>query len=308
MNFTLHQLKVFKEVAICKSITKAAKGLNMTQPAVSIQLKNFQNQFDIPLYEVIGKKLYITQFGNEIYEIAQDILTKVASVHYKTQAFKGLLSGKLRVSVVSTGNYVMPYFIKGFLNHHPNVELQVDVSNKAQVIKDLEENEVDFSLVTVNPIHLKINEQIIMQNKLYLVGSKNSSYYSKKSLKPHQFNKLPLIFREEGSGTRHTMQQFFKVQNIAPKIKLELSSNEAIKQAVLANIGLSIVSLLSVKNELEQGDLSIIPVHGLPLTTQWKLIWLKNKTLTPIAEAFLEFVRTHQGTIYTNYFKWQEKY
>lgn len=308
MDFTLHQLKIFAEVAICKSITRASQSLNMTQPAVSIQLKNFQNQFDIPLYEVIGKKLYITQFGNEIFEIAQDILNKVASVHYKTQSFKGLLSGKLRVSVVSTGNYVMPYFIKGFLNHHPNVALQVDVSNKAKVIKDLEENKVDFSLVTVNPSHLKINEQPIMLNKLYLVGSKSSDFYSKEALKPPQFNTLPLIFREVGSGTRHTMQQFFKVQNITPKIKLELSSNEAIKQAVMANIGLSIVSLLSIKNELEQGDLTIIPVDGLPLTTQWKLIWLKSKTLTPIAEAFLEFVSTHQSTIYNTYFKWQEKY
>ena len=115
MNFTLHQLKVFSVIVQNKSITKAAEELNMTQPAASIQLKNFQDQFDIPLTEVIGRQLYVTTFGMEIYETAESILNKVGAIAYKTESFKGLLSGKLRISVVSTGNYVMPYFLKGFL-------------------------------------------------------------------------------------------------------------------------------------------------------------------------------------------------
>lgn len=308
MNFTLHQLKVFSEVARQKSITKASEALNMTQPAASIQLKNFQDQFDIPLYDVIGRQLYITEFGKEIYNVAQDILNQVSSINYKTEAFKGLLTGKLSISVVSTGNYVMPYFLKGFLQKHPNVELMMDVSNKTQVIKDLEENLVDFSLVTVSPTHLKINEQAIMKNKLQLVSAFNSRHISKSKLNINQLNDLPLIFREEGSGTRFTMQTFFKDLNIQPKIQLELSTHEAIIQAVIADIGVSIVSLLGIKNELEQKDLKIIPVKGLPLTSQWKLIWLQNKTLSPVAQAFLAYVRNHQEEIYGNYFSWQEKY
>ena len=308
MNFTLHQLKVFSEVAHFKSITKAAEALNMTQPAASIQLKNFQDQFDIPLYDVIGRQLYITKFGKEIYNVAQDILNQVSSINYKTEAFKGLLTGKLSISVVSTGNYVMPYFLKGFLQKYPNVELMLDVSNKTQVIKDLEDNLVDFSLVTVSPQHLKVHQQAIMENKLYLVSAYNSRHISKSKLNINQLNDLPLIFREEGSGTRFTMQEFFKDLNIRPKIQLELSTHEAIVQAVVSDIGVSIVSLLGIKNELEQKDLKIIPVKGLPLISEWKLIWLQSKTLSPVALAFLSYVRHHQQDIYHNYFSWQDKY
>jgi DNA-binding transcriptional LysR family regulator len=244
MNFTLHQLKVFTTIVENKSITKAANELNMTQPAASIQLKNFQDQFDIPLSEIIGRQFYVTDFGKEIFTIAQEILNKTETIQYKTEAFKGLLSGKLKISVVSTGNYVVPYFLNGFLKKHPKVELVLDVSNKTTVIKDLEQNLVDFSMVTVSPDHLDLIELPIMENKLVLVASKENKIISQKDTDKSIFKSIPLIYREDGSGTRHTMQQFFKQEKIAPKIKLELTSNEAIKQAIIADIGVSIVSLL----------------------------------------------------------------
>jgi DNA-binding transcriptional LysR family regulator len=305
MNFTLHQLKVFTTIVENKSITKAANELNMTQPAASIQLKNFQDQFDIPLSEIIGRQFYVTDFGREIYLIAVEILNKTETIQYKTEAFKGLLSGKLKISVVSTGNYVMPYFLSGFLKRYPKVELVLDVSNKTTVIKDLEQNQVDFSLVTVSPSHLEIEELPIMDNHLVLVASKENKIISEKGTSI--FKTIPLIYREEGSGTRHTMQQFFKQEKIAPKIKLELTSNEAIKQAVVANIGVSIVSLLSIKNELLQNELKIIPAKGLPLKSVWKLIYLKKKTLSPVAKAFLDYVASEKETVYKNYFSWIDK-
>lgn len=304
MNLTLHQLKVFTTIVENKSITKAANILNMTQPAASIQLKNFQDQFDIPLSEIIGRQFYVTDFGKEIYIIAEEILNKTETIQYKTEAFKGLLSGKLRISVVSTGNYVMPYFLKGFLKKHPKVELVLDVSNKTTVIKDLEQNLVDFSLVTVSPKHLDLEELPIMDNQLVLVTSKENKNINQKGKDKSIFNNIPLIYREEGSGTRHTMQQFFKQEKIAPKIKLELNSNEAIKQAVIADIGASIVSLLSIKNELLQNELKIIPVKGLPLKSVWKLIYLKKKTLSPVAIAFLEYVAAEKENVYKTYFGW----
>jgi DNA-binding transcriptional LysR family regulator len=304
MNFTLHQLKVFTTIVENKSITRAAIELNMTQPAASIQLKNLQDQFDIPLSEVIGRQFYVTDFGKEIYAIADDILKQTNEIQYKTEAFKGLLSGKLKISVVSTGNYVMPYFLNGFLKKHPNVELVLDVSNKAQVIKDLEQNLVDFSLVTVSPNHLDLFEVPIMENKLVLVASKENQRIHKKIKGTSLFHSIPLIYREEGSGTRFTMQEFFKKEKISPKIKLELTSNEAIKQAVIADIGVSIVSLLSIKNELQQNELKIIPAKGLPLKSEWKLIYLKNKKLSPVAKAFLNYVESEKDAVYKNYFSW----
>lgn len=304
MNFTLHQLKVFITIVENKSITKAAIELNMTQPAASIQLKNFQDQFDIPLSEVIGRQFYVTDFGKEIYEIAQEILNKTETIQYKTEAYKGLLSGKLRISVVSTGNYVMPYFLNGFLKKHPKVELVLDVSNKTNVIKDLEQNLVDFSLVTVSPSHLELNELPIMENKLVLVAAKNNSLVSNQVNEKTIFKTIPLIFREEGSGTRHTMQEFFKQEKIAPKSQLVLTSNEAIKQAVVADIGVSIVSLLSIKNELLQNEIKIIPTKGMPLTSTWKLIYLKKKELSPVAAAFLAYVTSEKENVFNQYFSW----
>ena len=133
MNYTLNQLRIFLKITQTESVTKAAEELHLTQPAVSIQLKNFQDQFDIPLTELVGRKIYITDFGKEIAEAAENILNQVNAINYKTQAYKGQLSGRLRISVVSTGKYVMPYFLSGFMKQHEGIELEMDVTNKRRM-------------------------------------------------------------------------------------------------------------------------------------------------------------------------------
>src|SRR5690349_1442490 len=149
MNYTLNQLQVFLKITQTLSVTKAAEELHLTQPAVSIQLKNFQDQFDIPLTEVIGRKIYITDFGKEIADAAESILNQVEMIDLKTHAFRGHLTGRLKISVVSTGNYVMPYFLSSFMRQHEAVELVMDVTNKSKVIESLDKNTVDFSLVSI---------------------------------------------------------------------------------------------------------------------------------------------------------------
>lgn len=308
MNFTLHQLKVFMVVVENASITKAAEELNMTQPAVSIQLKNLQAQFDMPLTEIIGKRLFITDFGREVYQIAERILKEVSSINYQTQSFKGILSGRLKLSVASTGKYVMPYYLKDFLKQNPGVDLLMDVTNKTKVVKSLENNEVDFSLVSVLPDTLDIEQEILLPNNLYLTGPKDSAFKVRKEQTKSVFDSIPLIYREEGSGTRVTMQRYFQKANIVPKVRLELTSNEAVKQAVMAGLGYSIQSILSIKNELREKEIKIIPVKGLPLTEYWRLIWLKKKTMTEVAKAYLSFIREHKQDIYQTNFSWTEKY
>lgn len=170
MNYTLNQLQIFLKVVQTKSVTKAAEELCLTQPAVSIQLRNFQDQFDIPLTEVVGRKIYITEFGKEIALAAEQILEKVYEINYKTQAYKGQLFGPLKISIVSTGKYVMPYFLSGFIKQHPAVELKMDVTNKARVIESMEQNEVDFALVSILPTHMNIEKVDLLQNKLFLIG------------------------------------------------------------------------------------------------------------------------------------------
>lgn len=308
MNFTLHQLKVFMVVVENASITKAAEELHMTQPAVSIQLKNLQHQFDMPLTEVIGRKLYITEFGKELYQIAERILGEVSSIGYQTDSFKGMLSGRLKLSVASTGKYVMPFYLRDFLKKHPGIDLLMDVTNKTKVVKSLENNEVDFSLVSVLPESVDIEQEILLPNKLYLSGPPDHKGNTRQPLNKSVFDELPLIYRETGSGTRVTMQRYFQKANIVPRVRMELTSNEAVKQAVMAGLGYSILSILSMKNELRQKEIRIIPVKGLPLTEHWRLVWLKKKKMSEVARAFLHFIKENKELIYKQHFGWIEKY
>lgn len=302
MNYTLNQLQVFLKVAKSQSVTKAAEELHLTQPAVSIQLRNFQDQFDIPLTEVIGRKLYVTDFGKEIAEAAENILNQVYAIDFKTRAHKGELAGRLKVSVVSTGKYVMPYFLSGFINKHPGVELAMDVTNKTKVLESLDNNEVDFSLVSILPEEFEVNKVNLLENRLYLVGNRDTRF--RKDITPKElFSELPLIFREGGSGTRQTMERFIGRHHLQVRKKLELTSNEAVKQAVIAGLGYSIMPLIGIRNELLNGVLRIIPVKGLPIKTTWQLIWLKGKKMSPVSAAFLEYVQQEKEQIIGEYFK-----
>ncbi len=306
MNYTLHQLKVFTVIAEKKSVTKAAEALNMTQPAVSIQLKNLQDQFDIPITEVIGRKLYITDFGKELYIMANKILEEVANINYRTNNFKGMLSGRIKISVVSTGKYVMPYYLKHFVKNNPAVDIVMDVTNRSKVIKSLEDNEVDFALVSLLPESLSVGYEILMPNKLFLAAPSDMVFGDVKVHSKAIFDDVPLIYREEGSGTRFKMQQYFAKANVKPKVKLELASNEAVKQAVIAGLGCSVLSLLSLKSELKEGVIKIVPVTGLPLVSEWMLVWLKNKKFSVAANAYLEFVKANKSAIHNEYFNWTE--
>lgn len=308
MDFTLHQLRVFMVVVQNQSITKAAEELHMTQPAVSIQIKNLQAQFDISLTEVVGRKLYVTDFGRELYQIADRILKEINSINYQTQSFKGILSGKLKLSVASTGKYVMPYYLKDFLKANSSIDLVMDVTNKTKVIKSLENNEVDFALVSVLPETLDIEQEILVPNRLFLTCAADADIEVIRQSGKALFGSIPLIYREEGSGTRVTMQRYFQKANIVPKVKLELTSSEAVKQAVMADLGFSIQSVLSIKNELKQKEIKIIPVKGLPLVENWRLIWLRQKKMSEVAKAFLTFIQKNKQAIYQKKFSWTEKY
>lgn len=303
MNYTLHQLNIFLEISQNKSITKTAEKLYLTQPAVSIQLKNFQDQFSIPLTEVVGRKLFVTDFGMEIAEAAKKIIDEVDAINYKTLSYKGKLSGKLKISVASTGKYVMPYFLSDFINKHKGIDLIMDVTNKTKVIRSMELNEIDFALVSVLPKKLKVHQIELMQNQLFFVGGKQLKL-NKTPAKKELFNRLPLIYREEGSATRNAMEQFISKYGYAVRKKIELTSNEAVKQAVLAGLGFSIMPLIGIKNELHNRELQIIPVKGLPISTTWCLIWLRSKKLSPAAVAYLDFIKTKKEHIIKDRFDW----
>lgn len=306
MNFTLNQLKIFLKVVENRSITKAAEELYLTQPAVSIQLKNFQDQFDLPLIQLVNRKIYVTDFGIEISKTAEKILNEVDGINFKMAAFKGKLSGRLKISVVSTGKYVIPYFLSDFLRENPAIELQLDVSNRSQIISDLESNNVDFSLVSVIPDQLNLERIALIKNKLFLVGSYDLPFDELNRV-TDIFNLFPLIYREEGSATRNAMEGFVQKNGFSIRKKLVLTSNEAVKQAVIAKLGVSIMPLIGIRNELANKQLKIIPLDKLPLMTEWNLVWNKGKRMYPVAQAFIDYLNEHKEEIILTHFSPDEQ-
>jgi DNA-binding transcriptional LysR family regulator len=287
------------------SITKAAEELHLSQPALSIQLRNFQDQFDIPLTEIVGKKLYLTNFGQEILAYAERILDQAGAMDDVVQSYKGQLTGKLKIAVVSTGKYVMPYLLTDFLNAHPAITLELDVTNKEKVIESLEHNSIDFALVSLVPGHLKTESIPIVKNTMHLIGA----YESKKSqieLSINELQQLPWIFREQGSGTRQMMERFLSQRHITVQKMLELTSNEAVKQAIIANLGYSIMPLIGIRNELMSKQLMIMPVKGLPIHTTWHIIWLKGKKHSPVVKALLEYIKDNKKKILQEHFDIQD--
>lgn len=299
MNYTLNQLQIYLKIVETESITKAAEELHLTQPAVSIQLKNLQDQFDIPLTEVLGRKIHITDFGREIAVSAENIINQVNAINNKSLAFKGQLTGKLKIAVVSTGKYVMPYFLSGFMHKNNGVQLNMDVTNKSKVIESLEKNEIDFALVSILPAAINIEKIDLLPNKLFLIGNEKTT---------KNIEDLPLIFREKGSGTRQAMEQFIQKKKLSVLKKMELSTNEAVKQAIIAGLGYSIMPIIGIKNELMNKQLFIIPVKGMPVKTTWSLIWLKGKKHSPVAEAYLHYLKQEKNQIAREIFSWSEKY
>jgi len=321
MDYTLSQLQIFLKIVQNQSITKTAEELYMTQPAVSIQLKNFQNQFSIPLTEVVGRKLYITDFGRQIAASAKRILNEVDALNYTTSAFKGELTGRLHISCVSTGQYVLPSFLSGFMELHKGIDLQIDVTNKLQVVESLQRNEVDFALVSVLPKKLNIHKEVLLPNKLFLIGKsareqpakhpvKNShpEKSAPKTSKKALFESMQLIFREQGSATRDSMEGFIHKHKLPVHKRIQLATNEAVKQAVMAGIGYSIMPVIGLKYELRNSALQIIPFKGLPITTNWCLIWLKSKKLSPAATAYLAFIQQEKQHIIEDKCSWIKDY
>lgn len=301
MHYTLHQLKIFLKVCDYQSITKAAEELHLTQPAISIQLKKLQEQFDLPLIEVIGRQLYITDFGKEIAVRSRRILEEADGIRYTIDQYKGLLTGKIKISVVSTGKYVIPYFLKDFMDQYPGVEISIDVSNKNRVIEGLHKNASDFSLVSVVPDDLKVHTVELTDNRLNLVGSRE---FEGRIKKPKDLEKMTLLFREEGSATRNAMVEYLQSNDIKVGKSMELVSNEAVKQAINAGLGVSIVPLIGLRTALAREHISIFPLKGLPIVTRWNLIYNKGKVLTPAQKKLIEYMEENKERLVEKYFSW----
>lgn len=306
MKYTLRQLEVFKDLTETGSVSRTAERLHLTQPAVSIQLKRFQDQFDVPLYEIVGRRVQVTPFGRLLALKATEILEGVDALGQMSQSHKGVLTGKLSFASVSTGKYVLPYFIAPFFNENPGIDLSIDITNKAQVMESLRANTVDFALVSVLPTDMSVGRIGLLENRLELVGPSDGLYHGKE----HDvglLSTIPLIFREAGSGTRQTMERYFVQNNIIVRKTMELTSNEAVKQAVLAGLGYSVMPLIGLRNEINEGQIEVIRLKGFPVCTEWNIIWRSEKRLSPAAESFLTYLSAKKQAVKDAQFSWLKK-
>lgn len=290
MNFTLHQLNVFGMVARHKSMTEAARQLHMTQPAVSIQIKQLQEAVDIPLVEIVGRKLYLTEAGEKLYEAYQTVDQELESFDAAISQLKGGLRGTLTISSASTAKYFLPYLLGEFQKRYPQVDIALKVTNRNEVLRHLSQNEYDLAVLTQLPDDKSTTAIPFLDNPL-VIGAPNDHPLSRENdITIDQLKGQPFIYREKGSGTRMVMEQYFKEKGMSPKPTMELSTNEAVKQAIRAGIGLSIISDLSIANEKTLNQISVLDVPDFPITTKWHVIYRNNKKLTPVTENFISFL------------------
>jgi len=306
MNYTLHQLRIFLEVVERGSITAAAEALHLTQPAVSVQLKNLQQQFQLPLYEVVQRRIQITDFGKEIAALAREMLSMSEQIAQKQALYMGLIEGNLRLSAVHTGQYIVPFLIRGFNRCYPRVQIKLWIKDKEQVVKDLSQNCIDFALLTLPPSSMQLNSLPFMPNYLVPVIGQQSRW--QKLGFEDIVRQAPALLREEGSGTRQMTDAYLKKKSIAIKHFTDFNSSDAIKQAIIADMGWAILPLVSLRNELLLGQIQLIETPDFPLRTEWQFVWHKEKRLLPVAQAFLRYVESIQNQFFDEHFAWMRPF
>lgn len=290
MNPTLNQLKIFATVAELKSMTKAAQKLYMTQPAISIQLQKLEEKYGIALFEMIGKSFHLTEAGSILLTACEDVQKSLDNVDMQLSQLKGSLKGRLKIVVVSTAKYFVPGLLGQFRNDYPEIDIRLKVTNRKTVIERLAQNQDDLTIMSQLPDQLSIEAFPFLQDALVLAASPTHPLAYKKKIAWKDLAYENFILRESGSGTRLVMEKLFQKHHIHPRIIMELGSSEAIKQAIMANIGLSIVSKMSLEHELALNKLVILDVNHLPFKHQWYAVHLKEKRLSPVAENFLKWL------------------
>ncbi len=291
MNFTLHQIEVFGAVARHHSMTKAANELHMTQPAVSIQIKQLQEALGIPLIEVIGRQVYLTEAGRHLYQMQQSIQNEIESFSSTISQLKGGLEGTLTVSAASTTKYFLPYLLGEFQRRYPQIQASLKVTNRNEVLGHLKDNKYDLAVLTQVPDDKSITAIPFLGNPLVMCGAPDHPLRNENDISIQQLKNEPFVYREPGSGTRMVLERYLTENSINVNPIMELGTNEAVKQAIMGGIGISLISKLSLENELILNKISILDVQELPIMTNWHALYKKEKNLSPVTENFLLFLQ-----------------
>jgi len=297
MHVTLRQLEAFITVARHLSFTRAANELSLTQPAVSMQIKQLENQLGQALFEQMGKKLYLTEAGRDVRQYARSILQQVDDLKAGLDSLSGLERGTLSISVATTAHYFAPKLLSIFYERYPGVNVKLDVTNRESLVSQLENNTVDMVIMGRPPEDIDVESGTFMENPLVLIAPADHPFTREKSIQLKRLESEVFLVREEGSGTRKAMEMFFAQHGIQMTTGMEVSSDEAIKRSVQAGLGLGIMSRDAVQNELQLGLLTVPDVLHFPIMRHWYVMHRKGKRLSPVAQAFKGFLLEEAATI-----------
>lgn len=287
---SLRQLRVFASVARHLSFARAAEELHLTQPAVSMQVKELEAAVSLPLFERAGRGVRLTTPGEYFLVYTRRVLSTLKEADTVMSGLRGLQTGRMTIGMVSTAEYFLPRLVARFRAEHPAVQMRLAVGNREQLVRQLRENEVDLAVMGRPPRDLDTRGEPFAAHPLSIIASPEHKLAGRRTIAPKALENEEFIVREPGSGTRAAMEHFFRDERISPPFAMEMTSNETIKQAVIANMGLAFVSLHTVGLELEAGQLVALRVAGLPIVRRWHVVNIQGKPLTPAAEAFRYFM------------------
>ncbi len=290
-NITLRQLKVFEAVATHLSFSRAAEELHLTQPAVSMQVQALADQVGVPLFEQMGKKVYLTAAGEELLRHARRISQQLREAAEALGAIRGARGGRLTLGVVSTAKYFAPRLLAAFRRLRPEAELHLGVFNRETLVNQLADNRIDLAIMGTPPKELDTVAAVFAENPHFIIAAADHPLAGSKHIEPKELAGEPFLIREPGSGTRSAMERFFAGHGVALADTTEMSSNETIKQAVMAGMGLAFISEHTIGLELAVGRLVRLPVTGTPVMRHWYVVHRADKQLLPMTSAFLEFVK-----------------
>lgn len=290
IKITLRQLEILQAVARCGSFSRASEAVHLTQPAVSMQIKQMEGFLGTALFEYTGKKIQLTEAGYETLRSAEAVMRELANLEQSLADLKGLKGGTLTVSAASTASVFAARLMAMFRDLHPDVQLSLNVVNRETILRHLSENTSDLALMGTPPEGLALSARAFMENPLVIVAAPNHPLAQVSDIPVTRLIKEPLVVREQGSGTRGALENFFIQQRLPFRPAMEMNKNEAIKQAVEAGLGVGLVSLHTVQAELASGLLCVLDIEGFPLKRQWYLVQREGKRLSAAAQAFSELV------------------
>ncbi len=290
MHLTLRQLKVFESAARHLNYTRAAEELFLTQPAVSMQIKQMEEALGLPLFEQLGKRIHLTEAGKEVLTYARAITQQLDELEGVLNRLKGLSGGRLRISVATTANYFIPTLLGSFSRRYPDVTVSLDVTNRETLLRQLNENTVDLVIMGQPPPEADTEAVAFMDNPLVIVAPPDHPLAGKKKIPLVRLQEEIFLVREPGSGTRIAMERFFSERSMKLKTGMEVGSNEAIKQSVQAGLGLGLLSRATIEQELALKRLVVLNIEDFPIMRHWYVVHRKGKRLSGAAEAFRKFV------------------